>query len=192
MCGRYLVDDDAADTIEMWMNSLTGGLPNYTTGEVFPTNIAAVLTQNGPEAVKWGFPHWQNSSVIINARSETALNSNMFRKPLQNQRCVIPSSGFYEWSAVPGTKKKDKHLLRITEDEMLFMAGMYNTFHDKNGNEYSAFVILTTDAHESIAHIHNRMPLLLLHDENDLWLGDNSFMEFALNRPGPELISKLV
>jgi len=76
------------------------GLGEFMLGEVFPTNIAPVIVSGGAVAVKWGFPHWKNSGVIINARSETALEKKMFGKPLRERRCAVPSSGFYEWGHI--------------------------------------------------------------------------------------------
>ena len=187
MCGRYLIDDEASAHIEIWMKNSPGTQLDYATGEIFPTNIAPVMTQAGAAAVKWGFPHWSNSSVIINARAETALEKNMFRKPLREQRCVILASGYYEWAAQGETKKKDKYLLHMPNDEILYMAGILNNFRDSTGTDYTAFVILTTDASNSISHIHNRMPLILHGDELDNWLSDPHFMEQTLHRSSPEL-----
>ena len=180
MCGRYLFEDD--DSINIGEIIAT-----FARGEVFPANIAPVYTNNGAAAAKWGFPHWKNSSVIINARAETALQKNMFRKPLLERRCVVPSNGFYEWDRTSGGKKKDKFLLRLPGERMLFMAGMVNIFRDAEGGEYSAFVILTTRANDSVAQIHDRMPVILAPDEREMWIGDTGFMEFALHRTGPEL-----
>jgi len=163
-------------------------VPAVTIGEVFPANIAFVFTRDGAAALKWGFPHWKNTGVIINARSETALEKNMFRKPLLESRCVIPSCGFFEWSRSGSGKKKDKYLLREPGEHILYMAGMVNKFRDANGADYSAFVILTTSANNSVSLIHDRMPVILTPDERDLWIGDDLFMEHALHRTGPELL----
>ena len=177
MCGRYLMDDDAY--LEM--------LPDIVIGEIFPTNIAPVIAQTGVEAIKCGFPHWKNSGVIINARAETALEKNMFRAPLLNRRCVVPSCGFFEWGRASGGKKKDKYLLRLPGERLLYMAGIVGIFTDAAGGEYGAFVILTTSESASVAPIHDRMPVILAPDERDRWLSDAGFMEHALRRPGPEL-----
>ena len=182
MCGRYLMDDEA------YSEMLTG----ITIGEVFPTNIAPVIAQGGVAAVKWGFPHWKSAGVIINARAETALEKNMFRAPLLNRRCVVPSCGFYEWRRTGGSKKKDKYLLRLPGERMLYMAGMIGLFSEADGSEYSAFIILTTTASASIASIHNRMPVILTPDERDGWIKDAGFMEYALHRPGPEVVAIIV
>jgi len=203
LCGRYLTDEETyAEIWEMtsaatqaislshasaFAGRTTGAVVPTVMGEVFPANIAPVITCDGAEAVKWGFPHWKGSGVIINARAETSSEKPMFRKPLLNRRCVIPSSGFYEWDRVGGGKKKNKYLLRRPGEHVLFMAGMINIFRDDAGQDYSAFVILTTAANSSVAPIHDRMPVILAPGERDQWLSDNGFMEYALRRPGPEL-----
>ena len=240
MCGRYLIEDEAYADILQILNDLkaakdriyTDNLPaeslmpgeGFIKGEVFPTNIAPVIEDCEIVAVKWGFPHWKNTGVIINARSETALEKKMFGKALRERRCVIPSSGFYEWSHSSDSgsggfgsdgsgfgrsgysgsgygsnyhtprqsgkrKAKEKFLFRKPEERMLYMAGMVGTFHDTFGVEYSAFTILTTAANESVAPIHDRMPVILGAEEVDLWITDNSFMEFVLHRSGPELVT---
>ena len=127
MCGRYLIDDEAyADILQIlhdmnaaknrvYSENITAG--DYIKGEVFPTNIAPVIENGEIVAVKWGFPHWKNTGVIINARSETALEKRMFGKPLRERRCVVPSSGFYEWGeghgrCSTGRKRKSKFIFR--------------------------------------------------------------------------------
>jgi len=215
MCGRYLIDDEAyADILQILhdMNAAKERVNSenltmadyvkgeYTKGEVFPTNIAPVIENGEIVAVQWGFPHWKNTGVIINARSETALEKRMFGKPLRERRCVIPSSGFYEWGDNSGfntgrstigrgigRKRKNKYLFRRPGEHSLYMAGMVGTFRDAFGEEYSAFTILTTAANDDVAPIHDRMPVILASDEVDLWINDNIFMEFVLHRPGPEL-----
>jgi len=224
MCGRYIIDDEAyADILQILhdMNAAKDRVSSenitmadftkgeYTKGEVFPTNIAPVIENGVIVAVKWGFPHWKNTGVIINARSETALEKRMFGKPLRERRCVIPSSGFYEWGdnsdwshgadrsrfntynrssgRNTGRKRKNKYLFRKPGEHSLYMAGMVGTFRDALGEEYSAFTILTTAANDDVAPIHDRMPVILAADEVDLWINDNVFMEFVLHRPGPEL-----
>ena len=186
MCGRYLIEEEAyADILTLF--SGPDEPENIVRGEVFPTNSAPVITRVGAVAAKWGFPHWKSAGVIINARAETALEKNMFKKPLLTQRCVVPSSGFFEWDRAGGGKKKEKYLLRLPGERVLYMAGIMNTFRDASGCDYSAFVILTTAANESVAQIHDRMPVILAHDEKDMWNSDDAFMKTALLRPGPEL-----
>ena len=183
MCGRYTI---LSDTPEMqWLLNSTG----LKAGDVYPTNYAPVLLapagQNHtlkPFALKWGFPGFKGSSVIINARSETAAEKPLFRKSLQSGRCVIPSSGFYEWD-----KDKNKFLFNITGGSMLYMAGIFRSY-----GEYGAFVILTAPANSSMEPYHNRMPVVLLKDECSRWIYDNEFSAEALSRQGPELKAQRV
>ena len=189
ICGRYLVDDGVYADIWEMLNTST---QNLARGEVFPTNIAPVIARDGIMAVKWGFPHWKGTGVIINARAETASEKNMFRKPLFERRCVVLSGGFFEWSRDSGGKLGDKFLLRQPGKHLLYMAGMISIFRDAAGNEYSAFVILTTSANDSIAPIHSRMPVILESDEQNLWINDGGFCEYALHRVGPELEPELL
>ncbi len=180
MCGRYLVvtEGEILEYREI-INEInerykdTPALDAMATGEVFPTNIAPVLVSGEgsprPLLMKWGFPKWQGSGVIINARSETAPDKKMFRSPLMKRRCVIPSSGFFEWRQEQG--KKVKYLFRLPETKLLYMAGIADTFSD-------SYVIITTQANEWMAPYHNRMPLILAPDSIDKWLSD---LPFALN-----------
>ena len=162
------------------------------TGEIFPTNLAPVLwmedKQLAPKPVRWGFPKWDGKGVIINARAESAPVKNMFRGPLLESRCVIPSTGFYEWQHIEGKKKKDKYLLRLPDTEMLYMAGLTGLFKDAAGKPIEAYCILTTVANQSVRPIHDRMPVILQPDERERWLADDGFMHHVLERVGPELV----
>jgi len=166
-----------------------GAAPIVARGEIFPTNFAPVVSGDGASVLKWGFPLHKSSNVIINARCETALEKPMFRKSLLDRRCVIPSSGFYEWKRIAGSKsaKKTKYLFRESGEQKLYMAGFWNEFTDSSGSIYNAFTILTTAANESVSPIHDRMPVILTSNEQDYWINDIGFMQFVLQRQGPRL-----
>ena len=191
MCGRYLIDDDAYSGVWLMLN-MPGEVQNIAGGEIFPTNAAPVISRSGAVVIKWGFPHWKGAGVIVNARAETASVKDMFRKPLLERRCVVPSNGYYEWGRTSGQKNKDKYLLRPPGERVVCMAGMMSVFRDAAGDEYSAFVILTTTASSTVAKVHDRMPVVLAPDEHDLWITDAGFMEYVLHRPGLEMVAELV
>lgn len=198
MCGRYTIFTEE-DIVEM--NAIIAKISEkffgkpVATGEIFPTNFAPVLQLDGgmltPGAGVWGFPKWDGKGVIINARAETALDKPTFKRPLLERRCVIPSTGFYEWRHVEGRAKKDKYLLRLPDTKILYMAGMMNSFKDAEGKPYEAFCILTTGANPSVAPVHDRMPVILQPDERERWLTDGEFMVRVLERVGPELVLTL-
>ena len=193
MCGRYTVYSEH-DIIEMReiieeLNRKFGYEPS-STGEIRPTDLAPVLQLQGDvvtsAAIRWGFPHFSGSGVVINARAETALDKPMFRRSLLDRRCVMPATGFFEWMDLGG-RMKAKHLLNLPESQILYLAGMTNHF-DKTEGPHDAFVILTTAANESVAPIHNRMPVILTADEIKPWLTDPGAMSHILTRPGPRLL----
>lgn len=146
------------------------------TGEIFPTNIVPVITgfsdgQKTADLFKWGFPNYrQNSGVIINARCETLSEKPTFRKLLKNNRCLIPASGFYEWKAVE--KHKEKYLIRSAASKLMYFAGLYNNFTDKNGIPFTSFVIITTEANSQMSQIHTRMPVILSSIQASSWMNE--------------------
>lgn len=147
-----------------------GGTPSdlMKTGEIFPTNTVPILTQNGsaiePELSVWGFPSFRGKGVIINARSETAQEKPMFRGSLRDRRCVVPSTGFYEWD-----RDKRKYLFRRPGSSVVYLAGICQTFREEK-----RFVILTAAANVSMEEIHNRMPVVLLPSQIEAWVRDTS------------------
>lgn len=186
MCGRYaLFTEEENQGIREIMNELNErykeDIAKMKTGEIFPTNYSPVITANEQGRIvynlfKWGFPNFrQPSGVIINARSETIREKPTFRKLVNTSRCLIPASGFYEWKASDNTKKKkEKYIIRTSENALMYMAGLYSNCFDKNGLPFTGFVIITTEANEEMSTIHNRMPVILNKPEGSLWIKTKS------------------
>jgi len=167
MCGRYtFFTEREIREVEDIIREIDKDIKRekLKTGEIFPSDIAPVLLADKGEAkpklMTWGFPGYQGKQLIINARSETVHEKRLFRSSLETMRCVIPSTGFYEWD-----KQKNKHLFNMPDSEMLYMAGLYNRFEDDE-----RFVILTAQANESVAGVHSRMPVILHHNRIKDWL----------------------
>lgn len=106
------------------------------------------------------------------------LRKKTFRESILSRRCVIPSSGFYEWDS-----DKHKFLFKRKEEEILYMAGIYNFFQEE-----CRFVILTTAANESMEDIHNRMPVVLTKEEVEPWILDNNYTSKILQQVPPALM----
>lgn len=186
MCGRYsLFTQEENQEIMRIVRTLDTKYPqnNMKHGEIFPTNTAPILCleQNSihPELSTWGFPRFGAKGVIINARSETADSRPMFRKSLHNRRCVVPSTGFYEWSQ---NEAKTKYRFNLPNDSTLYMAGIFNEFQGEN-----RFVILTTSANNSIADVHNRMPVILPKAMAEDWIMSEDFALSYLHASMPVL-----
>lgn len=184
MCGRYYVDDDTSREIRKILEQIDAKYENNKRkpGEIFPTNTAPILAAFGqevePELSVWGYPNFYKKGVLINARAETALEKKTFRESILSRRCVIPSSGFYEWDS-----DKHKFLFKRKEEEILYMAGIYNFFQEE-----CRFVILTTAANESMEDIHNRMPVVLTKEEVEPWILDNNYTSKILQQVPPALM----
>ncbi len=133
---------------------------------------------------KRGIPRWDGKGSIINARSETVAEKSMFRKPFAQSRCIVPTTGFYEWKAIEGQKRKDKYLFRRPGSIILYLAGIHNEFTQPDGTKRAMFVILTTMANESMRAYHNRMPVMIRPEEVDEWvLGDSASVFIAREQP---------
>ncbi len=161
MCGRYYIDIDDED-IRAVINAAD---KQPKTGEIFPTDQIPLLLRTGEvQTMKWGFTDFDGKTVIFNARSETVSEKPMFRRAMQNGRCLIPASYYFEWEKAGKTKVK--HTLSLPDGGMMYFAGLMRRETDGMG----ACTILTRPAWSGIEYIHNRMPVILpgmLHDE---WL----------------------
>jgi putative SOS response-associated peptidase YedK len=127
----------------------------------------------------WGLiPSWAKDVSIrkntMNARMETIAEKPSFRNSVRN-RCLVLVDGFYEWQWLDEKgKKKQKYELTMQDNEAFAMAGLWNEWVDKEtGEVVPTFTILTTEADELMAHIHNskkRMPVILSANEEMQWL----------------------
>ena len=170
MCGRFCIDQD------MWkeLKALLGELDqmfscwkwNRPGQDIYPSNQSLVITgRDGrltPELQKWGFTNGHHSSLVINARAETAAVKRMFRDSVENRRLVVPAARFYEWN-----KDKQKVTFYKKGQPALYMAGIY-----RPGEEGWNFCILTTEANDSMRSTHSRMPLILEKRQIETWIMD--------------------
>lgn len=165
MCGRYQFTMEESLELREILRTVQER-EHWEGGEIFPSGTAPVLLwkQNRlePHLLRWGFPGPSGKGVIINARAETASSKRMFRESLRSGRCIVPSSGFYEWDA-----DKQKYLFRLPEAPELYMAALYRNF----GGE-PRYCILTTAANESMRGVHHRMPVVLPKDRMEDWMGE--------------------
>lgn len=206
MCGRFvfnpygneilssLVKKANARLMSDWQNEdheQTIEPDKITTGEVFPTNTILTLigdksTKNvGAFGTEWGI---HAKSLIINARSETIQERYTFKSLFSSYRCIIPTTGFYEWQHLEDKKKKgDKFYLGFGEDEPLFLAGLYKP--QANSKES---VIITTASNESMKDIHDRMPVIIDAKNIRDWLFDEQFANSYLQANMPNLARQKV
>jgi putative SOS response-associated peptidase YedK len=131
--------------------------------------------------LKWGLiPSWTRNAEeadairfkTFNARSETIETKPSFSGSFKSKRCLVPVKGFFEWQHVG--KEKIPWYIYSADNEIISIAGLYSEWTDKNTREIiSTFSIITTDANELMAVVHNskkRMPAILDVPEERKWL----------------------
>ena len=148
------------------------------TGEVNPGDVAAVIASNRklePQAfgMKWGY-QLPDGKLIFNARSETAAQKAIFADGMRQRTCLIPADCYYEWQKTG--QGKQKYQLAPTDANGFFLAGIYRI---EQG--FPVFSILTKKPVESIAFIHNRMPVILPEEIVKDWLNPQYHGQEILN-----------
>lgn len=181
MCGRYYFSAEQCAEIRQIADEINRkyGACAWHPGEIRPTMKAPVLLSGETgvtlELMSWGYR--TAGPLIINARAETADKKPMFRESMTSRRCVIPSTGFFEWD-----DEKRKYFFTLPEEKTLYMAGLWTT---REGTP--CYTILTTAANSSMQPIHDRMPLILLPNQIQPWLMDATEAMKALSRTPPQL-----
>jgi putative SOS response-associated peptidase YedK len=153
--------------------------------------------------LKWGLiPGWtksQDQANIIryktfNARSESIATKPSFSSSFRSKRCIIPVKGFFEWQHL-GNEKIPWYIYH-TENEVLSLAGLYDDWIESNtGDVFSTFSIVTTEANDLMAVIHNsgkRMPLILNKSTENRWIDVSISTDEAISLlyPAPSDILK--
>lgn len=187
MCGRYHVETEE-ENIQMReiMAEINRRRLSVKTGEIAPGASAPVLLMEDGEmhadAMRWGARGV--SGMVINARSETALEKPMFRHSAVNRRLLLPMGGFYEWKHISGGRRGAKYACRPAGGSLLYMAGLYLPTMDG-----MRFVVLTRQADEQIRELHDRMPLFIAPEAREDWLrGDMAAWNAALAAESPALV----
>ena len=186
MCGRFVLDD-IDDIFPRYGIKDSNGIKEKLTQRfnIAPTQSIPVIykdknQENKIEFMKWGLvPFWAKDPKIgygmINARAETLSQKPSFKHILKTKRCLVPSSGFYEW------KKMDKHkvpyYIGIKNSRIFSFAGLFDNWKDSVGNELVTFTIITTDANNTLKPIHDRMPVILEQEFEEKWL-DTRIQDF--------------
>ncbi len=174
MCGRYVTRYEAA--IERYFNIIKVRNPLTDHFNVAPTQDVPVVRLIDGERVMsnmhWGLiPFWANDKKIgyktINARAETVASKPAFRAAYKARRCLIPASGFYEWKRY--TEPKTPHFIHKPDEEPLGFAGLWEKW-DRDEETLESCSIVTTEANDMMADLHNRMPVILDAQDFDWWM----------------------
>lgn len=152
--------------------------PRYN---ISPTQQVGVVTLDGghyaySEMRWWLVPNWWKKALkdvpsTFNARAETVDEKPMFRSAFRRTRCLIPASGFFEWT---GPKDERQPWYISAKDGMpLIFAGLHDTWRDpESGDDVKSCTIIVTSANRFMGEIHDRMPVILQESQWRLWLDE--------------------
>jgi putative SOS response-associated peptidase YedK len=152
-------------------------------------------TTNSIRLLRWGLiPYWVKNKneaneiqfKTFNARAESLDSKPSFSVPYTTKRCIIPVKGFFEWQHM--SEKKIPWYIYHHKNEIISIAGLWDewTMND-TGEVFSTFSIVTTEANELMAEIHNsakRMPVVLDLQSEKQWL------DLSLSKEDVETILK--
>jgi len=173
MCGRYVSVSSPALLAERFLVEeirVTELAQDYNVTPRAEVPVVAVRDDHRVlDLLRWGLvPSWAKDTSIgdrlINARADTVATKPAYRRAFQRRRCIIPADGFYEWRAIPGRRQKQPYFITRRDREPLAFAGLWEFWRDPatpDGPGLRSCVIVTTDANEALAPIHDRMPVVL-------------------------------
>lgn len=151
------------------------------------TPIIPVDDSNFITIAQWGLiPSWAKDTSFqkntLNAKIETITELPSFKNYVKN-RCLIIADGFYEWKWLDEKgKQKEKYFITIPNQELFAFAGIYSDYTNKQtGETYRTYTMVTTEANELMAEIHNtkkRMPVILPPDYESHWLNLGAIDDF--------------
>ena len=183
MCGRFRIQDQPSDEklAELFQQaieiSLKLGAKMVTSGDVRPTDVAPVIAPSarnralGAFPMQWGFTHPKRGMLVFNTRMETAQERGMLAGSVNDRRCLIPASCYYEWKKTEAGRK-ERYAFRAEDGSTLLMAGLYIRTSDEH--RLPCFTILTQDADRSIKDLHPRMPVLVPYARAEEWLSPDT------------------
>lgn len=104
----------------------------------------------------------------INARAETLHERPTFRPLLSSRRCLIPATGFYEW--VKSGKSSVPYYIHRKDGGLFAFAGLWDAWKAPDGIFRKTFTVITTRPNQLVSRYHNRMPAMLLPENEARWI----------------------
>jgi putative SOS response-associated peptidase YedK len=198
MCGRF-VSAAPAGELATYFGAVPPPEALDDNFNVAPTNDVYAVFEDGTarhlDAFWWGLvPHWakdvKTGQKMINARAETLATKSAYRSAFAKRRCLIPADGFYEWKTLTGLKTKQPYYIHRGDGEPLAFAGLWAVWRGPasaagvrapagagaGAGEQDLEVrvrsctIITTAANDTMAAVHDRMPVILPASAWSAWL----------------------
>lgn len=166
-------------------------LPDAPTYNLCPTQSVGVVVSGDARrlvAMRWGFiPHWykkpNGGPLLINARSETIAEKPAFRAAARERRCLIPATGFYEWTKDADDNRLPWYFSRASGEPLVF-AGIWQEWG--RDERIATCAIVTTSASAWMSETHHREPVVVAPEDWGTWLGEGTAKAAPLMRAAPE------
>jgi putative SOS response-associated peptidase YedK len=176
MCSRYsLTAPPEAVRTYFGLKTVDPFPPRYN---IAPTQPVAIVRDSHAHErelvlVRWGLiPSWvkvpAEHTTLINARAETAAGKPSFRGAMRHRRCLVPVTGFYEWTGAKGRRRP--HHIAPTGGGLMAFAGLWENWLGADGSEIETMAILTVTANRAVGRLHDRMPAIIAPPDFDAWL----------------------
>ena len=191
MCGRFSLTLPHDAMAQLFAAAPANDLPVVPDFNICPTNhVHTILNEEGRKltSMRWGFiPSWYkkpaDGPLLINARAETIAEKPAFREACRARRCIIPATGFYEWTKDPDGNRLPWYIHSNTE--VTAFAGIWQTWGEGEDRQNTC-AIVTTPANKTMSAVHHRMPVTLSPDQYAMWLGEEGKGAARLMTAAPE------
>ena len=173
MCGRFCIAASPGEIMERYNVSVPSDYaPRYN---ISPGSriLCITYTSDGYEGrmCDWGI-NPGSSHRVMNARVETVRDKPLFKNAFENNRCIIPASGFYEWKH--NKTQKSPYYFISRAQPILSFAGLIRI--SPEGEEAA---VITTRAVPPYTEIHDRMPVILEPEGERAYLIEGKIEEFT-------------
>jgi putative SOS response-associated peptidase YedK len=183
MCGRYYRRSDKQRIAEAFRIGVPSSFEIPPEYNVAPSSMQPVIVEDHDSGertlrqMRWGLiPYWCDDPKTlgvstINAKAESLMQKPIWRVPFSKRRCLVPADGFYEWQKI-NAKSKQPWAFALESGEPLAFAGLWERWKAPDRqSEMETFAIITTEANELTAPMHDRMPVILMPRDYERWLG---------------------
>jgi putative SOS response-associated peptidase YedK len=191
MCGRFAQVEPLAAIIRTYFieESRAAGSPRYNIAPGGP--ILTVIREGGKRVLAellWGLiPPWVRdpgeARKLINARAETVGSKPSFRAAFRTRRCLVPATGFYEWKREG--RARTPYFIRPVSGDSFALGGIYEIRESPEGPELRTCAIITTQANDLMAPIHDRMPAIIAPAHRDAWIDSATPLDDVLSLLDP-------
>ncbi|WP_281271710.1 SOS response-associated peptidase [Gryllotalpicola protaetiae] len=187
MCGRFSMNSEVNESITEWVREgyrMEDWRPDRLwdpSWNIKPTQPIPLLFESAKgsdeptprfEPAHWSLvPSWSKTLKLkyptFNARTEGITEKATWKGPLKSHRGIVLANGYYEWQTNPDGKTKTPYFIHHPEAPIIGFAGLYSWWPDPAKAETDedrwtlTATILTSDAVQTLADIHDRNPVIL-------------------------------